>query len=774
VTDPGRAVFLSYASQDAVFALQLCNALRQAGVEVWFDQSELRGGDAWDASIRRQIKACALFVPVISRHTHTRDEGYFRLEWKLAVDRSHLMVADRPFLLPVVIDDTSDQDEKVPDRFRDVQWTRVPGGHRADVFVERVRRLLSPEAITPPSTTGVLPSALPSASTGTASARSSAPGSRLYVLWIVGSLLILVAGYFVVNRFVLPRHPVPAVETPTSAPAHVEAFSNKSIAVLPFTDMSENKDAGFFADGVHEDLLTDLALVPELQVISRTSVMQYRGTTKTIRQIGQELGVAYVLEGSVRRAGNRIRVTGQLINTRTDQHVWAKNYDGDLNDLFTLQTTLSQEIATALSAALSPETMRRLERRPTGNTAAYDLFLQGRAVFNSAPPANAKALTQSADYFRRAALLDPKFAAAWGELAVMYALKGFWNIDESAELKARGEEAIARAEGLDRDSPEVIRLVGTYAYYAHRDYAKATAQYMRLGALLPNDPTVFSALGLIQRRQGRWSESLTNLRKAAELDYGSITYQRNLVSILMMARRYPEAREVAQRVVALRPGNLDELLLLADFVYDSTDSLQAAQAILANLTPVQREDPDVIARRKVWARDAGDLAEFKRLDDKQPYEEDGSPIVGAIFAGFAYWGAGDQALARARVAPFLEEARKQVTSTPDNHLAWANLGQVELLNGQPDAAIEHLAKAAHLLPPSKDAIDGPLARFWYLSGCAMTGRKDEALAGLAELVHQPTAIPLIDIRTSPALLPLRSDPRFQAILKDPKSRAQLF
>jgi cytochrome c-type biogenesis protein CcmH/NrfG len=139
-----------------------------------------------------------------------------------------------------------------------------------------------------------------------------------------------------------------------------------------------------------------------------------------------------------------------------------------------------------------------------------------------------------------------------------------------------------------------------------------------------------------------------------------------------------------------------------------------------------------------------------------------------------YWGAGDQALARARVAPFLEEARKQVATTPDNHLAWGNLGQLELLSGQPDAAMEHLAKAAHLLPPSRDAVDGPGTRFWYLSGCAMTGRKEEALAGLAELVHLPTTIPLIDIRTSPAFLPLRGDPRFQAILKDPKSRAQLF
>ena len=145
MTDLGKAAFLSYASQDAPAAEQLCHALREAGVEVWFDRSELRGGDAWDTSIRKQIKACALFIPVISHNTHDRDEGYFRLEWKLAVDRSHLIAAGRPFLLPVVIDDTRDDDEQVPERFREVQWSRLPGGATSQAFVERVRRLLSGE-----------------------------------------------------------------------------------------------------------------------------------------------------------------------------------------------------------------------------------------------------------------------------------------------------------------------------------------------------------------------------------------------------------------------------------------------------------------------------------------------------------------------------------------------------------------------------------------------------------------------------------------------------
>jgi hypothetical protein len=172
MTDTGKAVFLSYASEDAEAAQRLSNALRAAGIDVWFDQTELRGGDAWDASIRRQIKACALFIPIISRHTHTRDEGYFRLEWKLAVDRSHLMVADRPFLLPVVIDDTSDRDEKVPDRFREVQWTHLPGGQNAEAFVERARRLLSPDAAVPFSTSVGVSQRL-TASIGAASTRST-------------------------------------------------------------------------------------------------------------------------------------------------------------------------------------------------------------------------------------------------------------------------------------------------------------------------------------------------------------------------------------------------------------------------------------------------------------------------------------------------------------------------------------------------------------------------------------------------------------------------
>ncbi len=576
--------------------------------------------------------------------------------------------------------------------------------------------------------------------------------------------LVLLAGFLIhsrANRDFAASPPVPAQP-------------QKSIAVLPFADMSENRDAGFFADGVHEDLLTTLALVPELKVISRTSVMQYRATTKTIKQIGQELGVSYVLEGSVRRAGNKVRVTGQLINAQTDEHVWAKYYDRDLTDIFGIQSALAQEIADSLSAAISPETRKHIERRPTENTAAYDLFLQGRAINNSAPSGNAKALTEAANFFERACELDPKFASAWGELAVVYALKVFWNIDARAEIQAKGSEAIAKAESLEPDTPEVIRLVGTYAYYAHRDYEKATEQYLRLAAIQPNDPTVFSSLGLIQRRQGRWAESLANLRKAADLDSGNIGYQRNLLASLRVARRWDEARKIQERLVALRPGDLGELQALADLNYDATDSMRAAKAFIEGLTPEQREDPDVLFRRKFWASDSGDMAEFKRLDQRQPYEPDGSPMAGAIFASLAYWGAGDLALARARVAPFLEEARLLTVSNPENSLAWDDLGKIEMVSGQTEAGLSHLAKAVALMPISRDALMGPSVRLDYLSGCAMAGRSDEALAGLAEFMHLPSPVPLTDIRHNPAFQPLRRDPRFESLINDPHNNEPIF
>jgi TolB-like protein len=258
VTTPSQAVFLSYASQDAEAARHICDALRAVGLDVWFDQSELRGGDAWDASIRRRIKDCALFVPIISANTNARSEGYFRLEWKLAVDRSHLMADDQAFLLPVVIDTTLDANARVPEKFREVQWTHLPAGKTPAALAERVQHLLSGEA---------------------------AP---------------------------LPAMSTRAVATTAQAVA-VPARESPSIAVLPFVNRSHDEEDEYFSDGLADELLNVLGKIRGLRVAARISSFQFKGKNDDIAVIGRKLHVATVLEGSVRKAGNRMRISVQLV-----------------------------------------------------------------------------------------------------------------------------------------------------------------------------------------------------------------------------------------------------------------------------------------------------------------------------------------------------------------------------------------------------------------------------------------------------------------------------
>jgi TolB-like protein len=297
VTEASQAVFLSYASQDAQAAQRICE-LQAAGIEVWFDQSELRGGDAWDTSIRKQIKTCALFIPVISQTTHDRREGYFRLEWKLAVDRCHLMDADMAFLLPVVVDDTSDEDERVPERFREVQWTRLPGGVTPAPFVERVQRLLC----------GRVPPAPSARKPVLALWRSKA------ALLATITLLLVALGYLVANQLVLSKRGAEvAPATAFSPPPH-------SIAVLPFVNLSGDKEQEYFSDGLTEELLNSLAEISELQVAARTSAFSFKGKDTDIGTIARKLNMGAVLEGSVRRSANTIRITAQLINAVTGFH----------------------------------------------------------------------------------------------------------------------------------------------------------------------------------------------------------------------------------------------------------------------------------------------------------------------------------------------------------------------------------------------------------------------------------------------------------------------
>ena len=770
---PG-AVFLSYAREDLEAARRIAEALRSSGIEVWFDINELRGGDAWDRKIRGQIKECALFLPIISAQTQERGEGYFRLEWKLAVERSHLMAEGVPFFMPVAIDDTAESAGLVPEPFMRVQWVRLPGALPTPQFVEQVQRMLAAPRKAPAVARAEPRPAAPTAPV----AAVPKPGLPQWT-WPVTTLLVAgVAAYlFLVPKpVVTPPAKVAAVTSaPTAVAATAPVADNKSIAVLPFTNMSEDKDTGFFADGVHEDLLTNLAVVAELKVVSRTSVLQYRGTTKTMRQIGQELGVAYLLEGSVRRAGNKVRVTGQLINTRNDEHVWAKSYDRDLTDIFAIQSAIAQEIATALSAAISPEVRKHLDRRPTDNPAAYDLFLKGRIVRNDSATGVLGPLQEAEQLFRGAVDLDPKFAAAWGELAVVHALYGFWGLDHTPERIAKGEAAMQQAERLAPEAPDVIRVRGTYAYYGFRDYATATAAFEKLARLQPNDPTVYGSLGLISRRQGRMGEAVNYLRRAVELDPASFSYLRNLALTLQRSRRWDEQRAVQQRVVALRPDSLQAQFTLAVVDFDQKGSRQAMETWIAGLAPSVRESPAGIFYRKQIAWFKADAAEYRRLDHLQLFfADEESEGVAAMTAAAIFAAEGDLAAVRERITGIMTKLRGRLQSEPANILLWLNLGIGESVLGNHDEAFRLFRRMEELLPESQDAMDGPWHSYEFAMAYARSGDKERALAELERLLRKTSDRSVHSVRVDPGFAPLRGDPRFEALVKDPKHNTPLF
>jgi TolB-like protein/Tfp pilus assembly protein PilF len=578
VTDPGKAVFLSYASQDAEAAQQLCNALRAAGVEVWFDQSELRGGDAWDALIRRKIKGCHLFVPIISANTQSREEGYFRREWNLAVARTLDMAEGRAFLLPIIIDGTSDSQAMVPEKFREVHWTRLPAGANTDAFVDRVRGLLSADATTSIATS-VRSSAQPTSSLGAASTRSTPPTSRSFVPWIVSGLLILVMGYFVVDKFVLPKRSVPAAEAPTTTPAPAFNPPTHSIAVLPFTNMSGDKEQEYFSDGLSEELLNSLARINELQVAARTSSFYFKGEHADLATIAHKLNVASVLEGSVRRSGHTIRVTAQLNNALTGYQLWSQTYDRDLGDMLKLQTDIAAAVASALKITLLGDVAAKTEIGGTRNPLAFDAYLRASNAYRRFGPVNLAAgglneegLQSAIAAYTEAIHADPDYALAYAGRSVAFA--------DFARALVKGTEVGDYLNKAQLDAHKAITLTPDLAdghlalanfFAGSLELTDALHEYERALALAPGDARVLREYGAFAVIIGRSEAGLAAAHRLLVLDPLNSTNHFGLGVSLMFARRYGEAKKAFTDAKALGQDDVSVNMWLGITYYLSGD-----------------------------------------------------------------------------------------------------------------------------------------------------------------------------------------------------------
>lgn len=587
----GAAVFLSYAREDSAAAQRIADALRAFGIEVWFDQAELRGGDTWDQKIRGQIKTCMLFVPIVSAQTEARSEGYFRREWKLAVDRSHDMAAGRAFIVPVVIDDTKESSAAVPEEFMRYQWTRLVGGVPSPEFVAQVKRLLDM-----PAKAGAAAAAVRPAGPAPANAAAPAPASRRLVVGIaVGAGLAAVfALVFALRREAPPAlagagaHPPPSEKT--AAPA---VAAERSVAVLAFADLSAAKDSEYLSDGISEEVLNVLAKVPDLRVAARTSAFFYKGKNLPISEIAAKLNVAYVVEGSVQRAGERVKITAQLIKAADGFHLWSDTFTRDLKDVFAVQEEIAGLIAGKLSqqlgvraATAGPAAARTATLK---SPAAYEAFLRGRAAQTSGY--SERTIADAIRYYEAALRLDPDYALAWARLAECYARIASSGYDRSAELLAKGRGAAAQALRLDPGLPETQLAQARCLLAFDRDAEAAGRALDLVERLRPGEVAVPAVRVAIAYAAGRWGDALAGLiARAVEADPQNLDNLTAMAVILTNIGRFADAERLCERAAAAGESGEESIRQKHVNLYAWTGDAAAALALLETMPVELREN----------------------------------------------------------------------------------------------------------------------------------------------------------------------------------------
>jgi len=549
------------------------------------------------------------------------------------------------------------------------------------------------------------------------------------------------------------------------------APDEKSIAVLPFQNLSRDPDNAFFADGVQDEILTDLARVADLKVISRTSVLQYKSDRpRNLREIGQQLAVAHVLEGSVQRAGNRVRVNAQLVDARTDRHLWAETYDRDLADVFAIQSEIAKNIARELRAKLSAGEKEAIERWPTKDMVALELYMRARALtLATGFSADASgALHQAVELLGQALARDPSFYEAQCELASAHIYLYYYGNDHTPARLALAEEAIQKALHLRPEGGEAHLARAENLYRAYRDYDGALVELEKARRVLPNDSRVFALRGYIKRRQNKHEEALTNLERALELDPRNLGIAQQISISYDLLRRYPEEIRAIDRALAIQPDNLETRAARADVFFNSQGDLGPLREILE---PLRQTNPAglkqlanfwiswAVAERNVAEAEAA-LAALPDVGFRNNEVFLTKPFLRGLIARMAH----DDAAAQAAFTAARIEQEKTVQTQPDYGPPLVVLAMIDAGLGRKEEALGAARRAVELLPPEKDPVGGAHMLEYSAVTAAWVGEKALACEWLKRATELPGAPGYGQLKLFAYWDPLRGEACFEEIV----------
>ncbi|HTD15195.1 MAG TPA: TIR domain-containing protein [Chthoniobacterales bacterium] len=752
-------VFISHSSKDSEIADAICQHLEAAGIPCWIAPRDIEPGADWTEGILRGIASCRVFVLVFSDHAN--ESEHVRREVGKAFS-SHLPV------IPFRTEPTEPRDSL--GYFLDsVHWldaTRGPMQQHLPVLTERVKSLLANGKRGESPEIPIRKESKPAANAAPKRRRWFLPIGLVVAAAIVGADVWL---------FLANNH---KSNEGNAAPV-VSRIPTKSVAVLPFESLSAGKEDTYFADGVQDDILNNLAKIAQLTVISRTSVMQYRaGEKRDVRQIANALGVANVLEGTVRRNSNRIRVNAELIDAGQDKTIWADSFDRDLTDIFGIQSEIAQTIASKLAATLSPEEKRNIEKKPTENLEAYELYLRAKEslltlnviiTFGNVQ----KPLVTAISLLDQAIRLDPKFTLAYCRLAEAQGLLYFLT-DPTPERLTLADTAMSRALALEPDLPEVHLAYAEHLYRCYRDYERARDQLAIAMRGLPNDAQAIGLGALIDRRQGQWEKAVQEFKDAITRDPQNSAFVQNLASTLYGLRQFRAAEQMYDRLIELRP---DEPIVKAEkavaISYFATGDDTAVKAALAAFPASMADDRAALSVHLWFAfvdRDWTQVKEYiEKLnggDDQGDFAYAGATVPAGCYSILLSRLQGEQTDASTHFATTREQLDQRVQKAPANGPLLSQLAVVDALLNQKETAIAEAKHAAELLPISKDSAVGPQIQVNLAVVYAWTNELDLAFETLNSSAKVPNGIFYGALKRDPYWEPLRQDPRYEKLLAE--------